>query len=86
MTDTIQEYDAKLDSRKRIIIRNASYEYYHVSHHKNGTITLEPRELVAPLEISKKTLKMIDSSMRNFEKGIVSEEIDLSEFEDQDDV
>jgi hypothetical protein len=32
--------------------------------------------------ISKKTLRMLDSSIRNFKKGIVSEPIDLSDVND----
>ena len=34
----------------------------------------------------KKTLDMMDSAMENLDKGIVSGEIDLSEFEDSPDV
>ena len=86
MATMIQEYDAKLDSRKRITIRNTEYEYYHVKEFEDGIIELEPRELTAPFQISRNTLRMIDSSIENLEKGIVSEEIDLSEFEEDEDV
>ena len=49
-------------------------------------IMLEPRELTVPFQISKKTLHMIEVSMENFKKWIVSEEADLSEFGDEADV
>ena len=42
--------------------------------------------LTAPFQISKKNLDMMDSAMENLDKGIVSGEIDLSEFEDSPDV
>ncbi len=86
MAAMVQEYDAKLDSRRRITIRNTPYEYYHVEEYEDGVIKLEPRELTVPFQISKKTLNMMDSAMENYDNGIVSEEIDLSEFEDPSDV
>lgn len=45
---TYREYDAKIDSKKRLTLRETPYEYYHVEHHDDGIITLYPRELVAP--------------------------------------
>lgn len=86
MAEMIQEYDAKLDSRRRITIRNTAYEYYHVEEYEDGSIRLEPRELMAPFQISKNTLRMMDSAMQNLDQGIVSEEVDLSDFEDETDV
>jgi len=81
MTTTIREYDAKLDSKKRLTIRGARTEYYHVSEKKDGTIELSPRELVHPDEISVKTLKMIDKAITKFKKGEVSEPVDMEELE-----
>ena len=78
----IRSYDAKIDSKKRITLRNASYEYFHVEELADGRILLEPRELTKPLQISANTLSMLDSSMENFNKGNVSDPIDLSEYED----
>ena len=86
MAAMVQEYDAKLDSRRRITIRNTVYDYYHVEEFEDGIIRLEPRELTAPFQISKKTLNMMDLAIDNLDKGIVSEEIDLSEFEDTSNV
>ena len=71
MEAILKTYDAKLDSKKRITIRNPKYEYYHVVEQENGVVVLEPRKLVDPLTISQKTLESMDESMDNLEKGIV---------------
>jgi hypothetical protein len=75
----LKEYDARVDVKKRLTLRGARYGHYHVSEYKDGRIVLEPRELVKPFIVSKRTLKMMDSSMANFKKGIVSDPIDLAE-------
>ena len=64
-------YDAKIDSKKRITIRNPKFEYYHVTEYKNGKIGLEPRELVDPFIISKKTLEGMDKAIDNINKGAI---------------
>ena len=76
----VMEYDA--DSKKRVTLRNANYEYYHVRQMSDGIIILEPKELREPFQISANTLSMIDKSMENFKQGIASDPIDLSEFEE----
>ena len=81
MQGAVKEYDAKLDTKKRITLRNVLYEYYHVSEMNNGIIVLEPRVLTAPFEISANTLKMMDQSVSNMKKGKASKAVDLSEFE-----
>ena len=80
MAEALRTYDAKIDSKKRITLRGSSYEYYHVVEFPNGKIELEPRELVEPFEISEDTLRMVDASMANLQKGKASEPIDLSSF------
>ncbi len=75
--EKIINYNSKIDSKKRITIRNPKYEYYNVTEHENGIIVLEPRELVSPLEISKNTLSMMDESVENIKKGKVSKPIKL---------
>ena len=75
-----REYDAKLDSKNRITIREANYEYYHVSVLPDQRIILEPRVLTAPFTVSANTLNMMDQSVENLKKGKVSPAIDLSEF------
>ena len=79
----VKEYDAKLDAKKRITLRNSSFDYYHVSEMENGTIVLEPRELIAPFQVSEKTLQMMDKAVDNLKSGKVSSPIDLSEFKDK---
>lgn len=81
MAPVVREYDAKLDSKKRITIRGARTEFYHVTEKEDGTIELSPRELVHPDEISEKTLQMIDKAVQKFKEGEVSEPIDLEELE-----
>ena len=76
----VMEYDAKIDGKKRVTLRRAAFNYYHVQEYSNGQILLQPRELVAPFEVSKKTLAVMDSSMANLKKGKVSKPVDLSSF------
>ena len=78
----IREYDARLDSKKRLTLRGVMFDYYHVSEMSDGRTVLEPRELVAPFEVSEKTLNMMDEAVANIKKGKVSEAVDLSEFDD----
>ncbi len=78
---SIREYDTKIDTKKRITLRGSRYEYYHVVEFPNGKIELSPRELKEPFEISRETLQMMDLSMDNFKKGIVSEPLDFSHYD-----
>ena len=80
MEAAIREYDAKLDSKKRLTLRDAGYEYYHVTVLSDQRIVLEPRVLTSPFEVSAITLRMMDSSVENMKKGSVSPTLDLSEF------
>ena len=50
MSETIKEYDAKVDNKKRLTLRETPYEYYHVKHNSDGSILLQPRELIDPFE------------------------------------
>ena len=70
-------YDAKIDSKKRVTLRGAKYEYYNVQEMDDGSVILSPRVLVSPFEISEKTLKTMDDSMENFKAGNVSKPIKL---------
>ena len=82
MPTTLKEYDAKLDSKKRITLRSSHFDYYHVQEMSDGTIILLPRELTAPFQVSANTLRMMDKSVDNMQDGKVSAAIDLSDFED----
>ena len=81
METAIREYNAKLDSKKRLTLREAGYEYYHVSVFPDQRIVLEPRVLATSFEVSANTLSMMDRSVENMKKGNVSPAVDLSEFE-----
>jgi len=79
MKQAIKEYDARLDSKKRLTLRGAKTMYYRVREKQDGTIELSPRVLVHPEAISQKTLNMIDKSVDQLKKGSVSEPVDLEE-------
>ncbi|SMO53000.1 hypothetical protein [Fodinibius sediminis] len=77
-----REYDAKIDSKKRLTIRGARTRHYHVTEYEDGTVELSPRELIHPDEISRRTLKMMDKAMKNLKKGQVSKPVDMEELEE----
>ena len=79
---TIRSYNAKVDSKKRITLRNTIYEYFHIEEYEDGKIVLEPRELAKPFQISKNSLSMIDSSVQNLKAGNVSAPLNLSSYTD----
>ena len=70
-------YDAKMDSKKRLTLRGAKFEYYNVQEMDDGSVILSPRVLVSPFEVSKNTLDTMDESMENFKAGKVSKPIKL---------
>ena len=78
--EVIKDYDVHIDSKKRVTLRGARYQYYNVREYENGCIMLEPREWITPDSISARTLKEMDQSIQNFKLGKVSEPIDLSDF------
>ena len=81
MENRVKEYDAKVDAKKRIALRNTPFEYYHVSEYSSGKIVSEPRELVAPSQISAASLAMMDTAIEQLKRGNVSAPVDLSEFQ-----
>lgn len=78
--EAVKVYDVHIDSKKRVTLRGAKYQYYNVREYENGCIMLEPRELITPKEISSKTLASMDQAIRNFKLGQVSNPVDLSDF------
>lgn len=80
MQVAVKEYDAKLDTKKRITLRSVIFEYYHVSEYEDGRIVLEPRVLMPPFQVSANTLAMMDASVENLKTGNASEAVDLSDF------
>jgi len=82
MPQAVREYDAKIDSKKRITLRSGLFEYYHVIEMDDGTVLLQPRELTPPFEVSANTLNMMDEAIDKMRSGSVSDPVDLSDFEE----
>ena len=63
MQTIVKQYDAKVDSKKRITLRDAKYDYYSVTTYDDGSVSLEPKILVSNKTISTeqilKTVEMI---------------------------
>ena len=78
--DAVKTYEVHIDSKKRMTLRGAKYQYYFVREYENGCIILEPRELKVPASVSAKSLKSMDQAVHNFKLGKVSEPVDLSNF------
>lgn len=78
--EALKDYTVHIDSKKRITLRGAMYQYYNVKEYNNGCIILEPRELTVPDTISAKTLSDMDNAIKNFKANSVSPAIDLSDF------
>ncbi len=76
----VVEYDARVDTKKRVTLRGADFGYYHVQEYPGGRIVMEPRVLVAPVELSKRTLATMDGSMASLKKGKASKPLDFSAF------
>ena len=78
--EVVKNYTVHVDSKKRVTIRGAAYQYYNVKEYRNGCIILEPRELTVPESISARTLSDMDRAIANFKKCNVAEAVDLSDF------
>lgn len=76
----IKKYTTKLDSKKRMTIKNPDYDYYQVNIFDDGNILLEPKVLVDAHEVSANTLNMMDISIRNLKKGSVSKQVDFKKY------
>ena len=80
MEYAIKEYDAKLDTKKRVTLRGKLFDYYHVTEYEDGHIVMEPRVLVSPLQVSTDSLVGMEEAVQNMKEGKVTEAIDLTEF------
>ncbi len=77
--EAVKDYTVHIDSKKRVTLRGAAYQYYCVKEYANGCIVMEPRELSIPSTISARSLKSMDKAVENFKKGKASAPIDLSD-------
>jgi hypothetical protein len=74
----LQEYDAKLDDKRRCVIHGIpSFKRYHVKVFNSGKIEMTPRVLAGPDELSENTLRMIYGSIRNLQKGKAGSTVDF---------
>ncbi len=76
----VADYDVAADAKKRISLRNARTKYFHVKALSNGSFLLEPRVLIAPDAVPVRTRKMLEQSVTNLKRGVVSPPIDLTPF------
>ena len=53
----VREYEATLDGRNRLTVRDAGYQHYHVKEFDDGTVVLEPRVLVSPNLLTAETIR-----------------------------
>lgn len=78
-----REYEARLDSKRRIVLRKPKdadthlYDRYLVRHRKDGVIELRPQVMADVASIPEETLRMIDTSMQHLREGVASEPVDL---------
>ena len=72
-----KNYGAKLDAMRRLTIRNASTEFYHVTEYEDGTVKLEPRVLVSP-----DMLKQIDADVERHKAGHKGTKLNWSKLPD----
>ena len=79
-TSVLTQYTAHLDAKKRLTIRGALAEFFAVKVFADGHVMLEPRVLVDPDTISKRTLRMMDQSAANLKKRQASPAVDLKKY------
>jgi len=78
--NTVREYDARVDTKKRVTLRGTQYRHYRVREYADGRIEMRPQELV---EVSERTVEMMDRAMENLDKGEAGTPLDLSRFKNQ---
>lgn len=70
------EYDAQVDSKKRVTLRGAKHKYFRVRLREDGVYEFRPKVLVdAP--ISAATLRCIGKSIASMKAGKRSKPVDL---------
>ena len=80
-TCVLNQYTAHLDTKKRLTIRGAWAEFFAVKVFTDGHVVLEPRVLVDPDTISKRTLRMMDQSVASLKKRQASPAINLKKYQ-----
>lgn len=81
--NVFQEYDTKLDIKKRCVIHGIpSFNRYHVKVFNSGKIEMTPRILASPEELSAKTLRMIYGSIKTLKKGKAGSAVNFEKYQD----
>ena len=79
-TAVMSQYVAHLDTKKRLTIRGSLAEFFAVKVFADGHVLLEPRMLVDPATVSKRTLRMMDRSIASLKNQKASPAIDLGKY------
>lgn len=61
----VKEYDAHLDSKHRLTLRETAYDYYNVRAYANGCYFLEPRQLVRPKALDEMSQAEVEAMLVN---------------------
>ena len=77
--NTVREYDARVDTKKRVTLRGTQYRNYRVREYADGRIEMRPQELA---EVSARTVEMMDRAIENLDKREAGKPLDLSRFKD----
>ena len=75
-----KEYTAKIDSKNRLTLRGAKHSFFKVKVFDTGKVILSPQILLDVEEIPEKTLKTIETSVKNYKSGKVSKPLHLSKY------
>jgi hypothetical protein len=74
MAQILSESDVKLDAKHRVTVRKPVAEHYRMKQYEDGTIILEPMELV-----SRGTLAQMEKAIELVKEGVVGEPVDMSQ-------
>ena len=79
--NVVQEYDAKLDNKRRCVIHGIpAFNRYHVKIFENGKIEMNPRVLASPEELSAKALRMIYGSISGLKENKAGSAVDFKRY------
>lgn len=77
MNTVISEFDVKVDNRKRVALKEAEFEHYHVIAFDDGHYELRPQFMI-DAAISRRTLGMMDAAVANWRDGRVGAPLDVA--------
>ncbi|MCI7330691.1 MAG: hypothetical protein MR866_04485 [Selenomonadaceae bacterium] len=81
--EPIKSYDAHLDSKHRLTLREAPYEYYNVRAYGNGCYFLEPRQLVRPKALDEMSQSEVDAMLtESYQQSLHGEGCSANKFFD----